>query len=233
MVDVLDPRLENGRNNTRGSLAANAEVEIVPEPIGGAHTDPAPAASRIGLVHGRRPMSVRQPLRELQAPRGRSFRRRSHLDGDPNSQLLLQVRHGLPETALNSQRTLVGVGNDFVHVQFERIGSRLLDALGKAQPRFSRRTVQRSNDRNLHRLLHAPQMLEILVWAQRIRVRLRIVTRRSSQTGARGDRDDEFGRMPPARSALRTGSAARWLHSLHPQVDGQCPDDQRVETLRP
>jgi hypothetical protein len=60
----------------------------------------------------------------------------------------------------------VKVGNDLIHVQFQRIGSRLFDDLCELKPRLLRAAIQRPDDGNRDSLFDSTNVFGVLVRLQ-------------------------------------------------------------------
>ena len=126
---------------------------------------------------------LKKAIEENQAVRARSFEVtrdirecrevRRKFDRDWNLQFVPDVLDDLTEAILDGQRRLIGFGDHLVYVQFERVGTRLLDEPREIQPCLRCRPVEGTDDRNLHRFLQASKVVEVLVGPERVSLRLR------------------------------------------------------------
>src|SRR5262249_1320999 len=98
---------------------------------------------------------------------------RREFDGERNGECLLESVYDLRDAVFDGGAALVGVADDGVDVQLERIRARLLNQLRKLQPRFSRDSVQRTDDRNRDRALQTTNLLQIFIRTMGVAPRLR------------------------------------------------------------
>jgi len=100
---------------------------------------------------------------------------RRKLDRERNCELGLEILDDLFQAVLDGRSRLIEVGDDFVHVQLERVGACLLDQPGELQPHFRGRAIEGADHRDIDGGFHPTHVLEVFVRAERVHFRFRKV----------------------------------------------------------